>query len=168
MMMNKIRPVILLALCLCAVIAARVNAAPFDLTGAWTLQSMTFVDEATGATSHDFGDHPKGYVIFAPGGYMSVVINAEGRVPISPESDKLAEQRAKLFATMTSHAGPYQLVEGKLVHKVEVAHNPAMIGPDLIRFIRMIDNDHMESTTPVRDIGGGKRVKVILIWQGAR
>ena len=166
-MMKKIRQTVLVAAYLSALIADRVSAAPFDMTGVWTLQSMTFVDEATGATSHNFGDHPKGYAIFAPGGYMSVVINAEGRTPIPPESDKLAEQRAKLFATMTSHAGPYQLVEGKLIHKVEVAHDPAMIGPDLIRFIKVIDNDHMESTTPVRETDGGKRVKVVLVWQRA-
>jgi len=164
-MMDNLRRIGLGIICACSCIAGIAAAAPFDMTGVWTLQSMTFVDEATGTISREFGDHPKGYAIFAPGGYMSVVINAEGRQPIPAGADNVTEPKAKLFSTMTSHAGPYQLSNGKLTHQVEVAHDPAMIGHDLIRFVRVLDNDHMESTTPVRDAGGGRRVKVVLVWE---
>jgi len=61
------------------------------------------------------------------------------------------------LTTVTSNAGPYQFSNGKLVNQVEAAHDPGMVGHDLIRFIRIIDNNHMESTTPVRNAGDGWR-----------
>jgi hypothetical protein len=40
-----------------------------------------------------------------------------------------------------------------------------MVGSDLIRFIRIIDTNHVESTVPATNRGNGKRVKVVLTWQ---
>ncbi len=141
------------------------QADPFSLTGIWSLQSMAFVDEATGKATHDFGDHPTGYAVYAPGGFMSVVINAEGRQPVAMDAPNATEQRAKLFTTMTAHAGPYEFSNGKLVNHVQAAHDPRMVGHDLVRFIRVIDNNHVESTVPATDRGGGRRVKTVLTWQ---
>ena len=140
-------------------------AAPFELIGTWTLQSMTFVDAVTRKAGKDFGEHPKGYVIYSPGGYMSVVINAQDRQPVKKGSSDAMGQRAKLLMTMTSHAGPYQFSDGKLVNHVEVAHDPAMVGTDLVRYIRVIDNNHVESTTPVTERPDGRRTKTVLVWQ---
>jgi Lipocalin-like domain len=163
MMPRLLRGFIVAALLVGAVSGA--SAVPFDLTGTWALQSMTFIDVATGIATKDFGEHPKGYVIYAPGGYMSVVINAEGRQPVTIASADAAEQRAKLLMTMTSHAGPYRFADGKLVNHVEVAHDPGMVGTDLVRFIRVIDSRHLESTTPVTERPDGKKLKTVLIWQ---
>jgi hypothetical protein len=140
----------------------------FDETGVWTLQSMVFMDEGSGAKTFRFGEHPKGYLMFAPAHQMAVVINAEGRQPIPADSDKATELRSKLLMSMTAHAGPYQLIANKLVHQVEVAHDPKMVGKDLIRYIKVLDDDHMESTTPVMELGDGKRTTIVLTWQRVR
>jgi hypothetical protein len=157
---------IIVAALLSTVLRGTSYANPFSLTGVWTLQNMVTIDMTTGKTSKDFGARPKGYVVYAPGGFMSVVINAEGREPIPSDAPNAVELRAKLFTTMTAHAGPYEFANGKLVNHVKVAHDPKMVGHDLIRFIRVIDNNHVESSTPVTD-RGGKRIKVVLTWQRA-
>lgn len=164
-MTRMFRRIVVAALFLSTILAGGAHAGPFSLTGTWTLQTMIFVDEATGKTTRDFGEHPKGYAIYTPDGYMSVVINAENRQPIPAGAQNAVELRAKLLSTMTAHAGPYRLSDGKLVNRVEVAHDPRMVGSALIRFIRVIDANHYVSTTPVTDAGNGRRVKVVLTWQ---
>ena len=151
---------------LSTVLAGKTRAEEFNLAGTWTLQSMSFVDQATGKAANDFGEHPKGYAIYTPD-YMSVVINAEGRQPVPAKSEDATALRAKLLMTMTSHAGPYRVSNGVLTNQVEVAHDPAMIGKPLVRTIKWIDANHYISTTPVTATGDGRRVKVVLTWQRA-
>ena len=164
-MIRVFRHLIVAALFLSAMVAGAANAAPFSLTGTWTLQNMVTVDMATGKTSKDFGEHPKGYVVYTPDGFMSVLINAEGREPIPVDAPNATELRARLFTTMTAHAGPFEFANGKLVNHVKAAYDPKMVGHDLVRLIRIIDNNHVESTVPPTDRGDGKRVKIVLTWQ---
>ena len=163
MLTDKLRQFIVAALFLASTGIIKADAAPFSLIGTWALQSMVTVDVATGKTSKDFGEHPKGYVVYTPD-YMSVVINADGREPIPADARNARELQAKLFTTMTAHAGPYEFANGKLVNHVKVAHDPKMVGHDLVRLIRIIDNNHLESTVPPAE-RNGRRVKVVLIWE---
>ena len=163
--MRLFRQVIIAALFLSSILVSRSHADEFNLTGTWTLQTMVFVDAATGKTTEDFGEHPKGYAIYTPGGYMSVVINAEGRQPIPKGTQDATGMRAKLLTTMTAHAGPYRFSDGVLKNQVQVAHDPAMVGKELIRSITVIDKDHYISTTPVTETAHGRRVKTVLTWQ---
>jgi hypothetical protein len=164
--MRLFRQIAVIALFLSSIVGGA-NAGEFNLTGTWTLQTMVFVDAATGKTTRDFGEHPKGYAIYTPGGYMSVVINAEGRQPIPSGSPDATGMRAKLLTTMTAHAGPYSFSDGVLKNRVQVAHDPAMVGKELVRSITVIDKDHYISTTPVTQTADGRRVKTVLTWQRA-
>ena len=102
----------LLLLALAALLPLTALAASSEV-GVWRLTSAVSVDEETGATTNRFGARPDGYIIFSPDGYMSVVINAEGRQPISGNPEKLTEEQARLFSTMTAHAGKYKIIEGR-------------------------------------------------------
>lgn len=163
MLTGMFRQIVAAALFLSAIVAGEARAGEFALTGTWTLQSMVTVDMGTGKISKDFGEHPTGYVVYTPD-FMSVVINADGRKPIPADAPNATESRAKLLTTMTAHAGPYEFANGKLVNHVKVAHDPMMVGHDLIRLIRVIDNNHLESTVPPAE-RNGRRVKVVLTWQ---
>jgi hypothetical protein len=55
---------------------------------------------------------------------MSVIINAESRQPVPPTSQSATALRANLFSTMTAHADPYELSNGRLINHVKVAHDP--------------------------------------------
>ena len=141
------------------------EAAKISEVGSWRLVSMIFVDEATGKTDQRFGEKPEGYLIFSPGGHMAVVINAAGRQPVASLGDQRVQEQARLFSTMTAHAGTYTLTGPNLVHRVAVAHDPAMVGGDLLRHIEFSDNDRMVSTTPAMTAPDGTKYKVVLTWR---
>jgi len=164
-MANSFQHVAVAAMFLSSVFASGARADQFSLTGAWTLQSMVFVDAETESATNDFGEHPKGYMLYTPNGYMTSLITAEGRQPVPASSDRAAELRSQLLSTMNGLAGPYSFADGKLVIHVEVAHDPRLVGTDSVRFVKIIDNNHVESTTPVTVNAAGKKVKVILTWQ---
>lgn len=131
--------------------------------GTWRLISAVGVDEDSGATFNRFGEKPDGYAIFTAGGYMSVVINAEGRAPLSGPEDK--DGQARLFSTMTAHAGAYEVVDSRLIHRVDVAHDPSMVGKDLFRELTFIGNDELESVVPSFTTPDGRKVHIVLRWQ---
>lgn len=158
------KTLLLLASQLVALLPATAFAATSEV-GVWRLTSMISVDEETGAVTSRFGAHPDGYLIFTPDGYMSVVINAEGRKPMSGKPETLTEEQAALFATMTAHAGRYRISEGRLIHRVDVAHDPQMVGIDLLRSLRFLNDDQLESTVPVVITPAGKKIRTVLLWQ---
>jgi len=133
--------------------------------GVWRLVSAISVDEETSATANRFGEKPDGYAIFSPDGYMSVIINAEGRQPVSGPPEKRAEEQSRLFSTMTAHAGKYSIVDGRLINKVDVAHDPKMIGTDLIRRIRFLNDNQFESTISPITTQDGRRMRIVLLWE---
>ena len=154
----------LLLLVLAALLPLPVLAASSEV-GVWRLSSAVSVDEETGATTNRFGARPDGYIIFSPDGYMSVVINAEGRQPISGNPEKLTEEQARLFSTMTAHAGKYKIIEGRLIHRVDVAHDPKMVGTDLLRSLRFLSDNQLESTLPPITTPAEKKLRIVLLWQ---
>jgi len=154
----------MLLLALAALLPLTVLAASSEV-GVWRLTSAVSVDEETGATTNRFGARPDGYIIFSPDGYMSVVINAEGRQPISGNPEKLTEEQARLFSTMTAHAGKYKIIEGRLIHHVDVAHDPKMVGTDLLRSLRFLSDSQLESTLPPVTTPAGKKMRIVLLWQ---
>ena len=155
---------LMLAFQLAALLPLTVFAAPSEV-GVWRLTSMISVDEETGVITNRFGAKPDGYIIFSPDGYMSVVINADGRQPISGNPEKLTEEQARLFSTMTAHAGKYRISEGRLIHRVDVAHDPKMVGTDLQRSLRFLNDNQLESTLPPIITPAGKKIRIVLLWQ---
>ena len=132
--------------------------------GVWRLQSIVFVDAAPGASSARVGAQPDGYAIFA-NGHVSVVINAESRAPLSGAPDRRTEEQARLYSTMTAHAGKYRLENGRFVHPVDVAHDPRMVGKDLLRTTKFLSADGMKSTTPFFATPDGKKGRSVITWR---
>lgn len=133
--------------------------------GVWRLVSAVGVDEDSGATFQRFGATPAGYAIFTTGGHMSVVINAEGRAPLSGNAETTTAEQARLFSTMTAHAGAYEIVDNRLFHRVDVAHDPKMVGADLIRELSFVGDDELRSRVPSFTTPDGKRVHIDLVWR---
>lgn len=141
------------------------TAANTSEVGVWRLSSFVMENEESGQASNRFGEHPDGYLIFSTSGYMSVVINAERRVPMSGNLEKATEEKASLFSSMTAHAGKYKVIDGRLIHRVDVAHDPKMVGTDLLRSLRFLDSDTLESTLPTTTTPDGKKLRGVLVWK---
>lgn len=78
-----------------------------SILGLWKLESYLQQDAATGESKRQWGERPKGYLVYLPDGHMSVIITAEGSVPVATTDEKYDEKRAQLRGTMAAYAGTY-------------------------------------------------------------
>ena len=102
--------------------AALPNAA--DLIGTWKMISWTREAVATGAVTDAMGADPIGYIAYhADGRMMAMVFNRDRP---APEGDALSvDEKAALFDSMLAYSASYTVEDGKVVHHVEAAWNPA-------------------------------------------
>ncbi|MCX5847089.1 MAG: lipocalin-like domain-containing protein [Deltaproteobacteria bacterium] len=87
------------------------------------------------------GKNPAGYVIYTSEGRMMVIITAEGRK--APNTD---QDRAELMKTVFAYAATYRIEGDKLINKVDVSWNPALVGTEQTRFLKM-DGDRLQVLT---------------------
>lgn len=111
-----------------------------NLVGAWLLQSWEVRTER--GTQLPFGAEPCGLLTYTAEGYMQASICAAGRPVLSGSSPRQAsaEEQAAAFRSFFSYAGRYELRELDVVHHVEIALNPAMVGTDQVRHVELADD----------------------------
>jgi len=112
------------------------------IIGIWKLVSHETEWQATGKRESDLGKNPAGYVIYTPEGRMMVIATGEGRK--APKTD---QDRAELMKTMFAYAATYRIEGDKLINKVDVAWNPALVGTEQTRFIKF-DGDRLHILSP--------------------
>lgn len=141
-------------------------AAENELIGAWTLKS--FVREVSGTSEryNQFGEHPKGLLIYSKDGRMSVIIAAENRV--APRGDTPTdEERIKLHESMIAYAGTYRVEDGKVIHHIDIAWNEARLGSDQVRYYT-IDGAVLTVKTPtIKSPVDGREGVSVLVWEKA-
>jgi len=123
-----------------------------DLLGGWRLVSWEV--ESEGAVRRPFGDHPTGLLCYTFDGWMSACIASAERPALSAGSPRQssAEEQAAAFTTYFTYAGRYDVVGEDVVHHVEVALNPAMVGTDQVRRVALDGDTLMLSAgEPVSD-----------------
>jgi hypothetical protein len=149
---NFIIAVSALAVALPTIATAQSNS---NLVGTWKLVSVASKTDKGGANNAVYGAKPKGFITYTADGRMSVVINEDGRKPLSV-NDRVAapmEERAQAFSTMTAYAGTYTFSGDKVVHHVEVASLPNWVGTDQERVVK-IQGDRVTLATPPLSRGG--------------
>ena len=114
-----------------------------DLLGTWTLV-LWRVDYSDGReSSYPFGHDGGGMIMYTPDGYMSAVLHAAKRGPVSTQYVREApdEEKAKLFNTFMYYGGPYRIEAeaGDVIHIVEKALNPDLIGTEQVRHVKFED-----------------------------
>jgi hypothetical protein len=100
------------------------------LLGTWTLESWTTTDGL--GTRHPFGVAPTGLLVYAPDGGMAALV-ASGERPSLPGASPRAappDALAAAFLTFFTYAGRWRVEGDVVVHRVEVALNPAMQGTE--------------------------------------
>ena len=135
-------------LLMCALCAIPASAADTDIVGTWRLQSWVAQDQESGATVDVFGANPTGYMIYTPGGRVTVNLTAEGRKPLSGDRfSSPVEERALAFSTSIAYSGTYTVKGDAVTHRVEVASFPNWVGTEQVRVVR-IDGDTLTIKTP--------------------
>ena len=140
-------------------------AAEPSLVGTWGLVSYAREDPATGASTFVWGEKPSGLLLFLADGHMSVVINAQGRQPAARGEDGFVEKQAKLFQTVTAYAGTYAVRGGTMTVRVEVAGDPALVGTEFSREMRVEGDLLTIRTQPMKSFSDGKMYVYALVWK---
>jgi hypothetical protein len=107
------------------------------LVGVWRL--ITVEDhQADGSVLYPYGERALGYLIYHPDGYMSATVMSADRPRLADYARPFAlspDDAALVLRTMGSaYCGTYELRdEGTVIHHVEAALIPNMIGRDEVR-----------------------------------
>jgi lipocalin-like protein len=107
------------------------------LIGVWRL--ITVEDhQADGSVLHPYGERALGYLIYHPEGYMSATVMSAERPRLASPSRPFALSADDAHAVMktmgSAYCGTWELRdESTVVHHVEAALIPNMIGEDEVR-----------------------------------
>ena len=107
------------------------------LRGTWTLESWTISDEH--GIRHPFGPSATGLLVYAEDGGMAAVVASGDRPSLPGASPRAAppDALAAAFLTFFTYAGRWHLEGDVVVHQVEVALNPAMVGTEQRRAVTL-------------------------------
>ena len=141
-------------------------AADKSVVGTWRLLSWVSEDSETGKISNVFGEKPNGYLIYTPGGRMTVNLSADGRKPLSGDRFTTpAEERAQAFSTGIAYSGTYDITPEGIMHRVEVATFQNWVGTEQFRYV-VVEGDMMNvKTPPIKGPPDGKTKVMTLIFK---
>ena len=138
------------------------------LVGAWRLVAWTIEYPATGRVTQPFGPAPDGLLVYTPDGHMSAALQRPGRPRLSradPHAVSDAE-KAAAFAGYLTYAGRWSVADGCVVHAVDVALNPNLIGTRQVRRISLA-GDQLELGAEEALEASGQSRRHRILWQRA-
>ena len=137
------------------------NASP--VLGTWKLRSYEREEIATGRRHNQFGDHPDGYIGYAPDGRMYAMFIRHDR--ITPRDVVPTEEEGvQLLGSMVAYAGTYTMHEKYVVHHIDISWNQTWTGTDQVRYFDLDGNTLTITTAPYRSHQDGKEGRSILVW----
>lgn len=100
------------------------------LLGTWHLKEWTTSWSDERDNSQPYGPNAVGILVYTEDGYMSANISRAERPPLSRGSPRQASAGEKIsaFESNFSYAGPYRIEGETVIHDVEHALNPNMVG----------------------------------------
>jgi hypothetical protein len=127
-----------------------------DLIGAWRLESWSFVHDDGSPPAFPMGTNAQGIIIYTAGGEVSATLMRRGRAARSPASDG---EKAQAFGESFAYAGRYEVRDGAVLHSIEIATDPALIGITSTRHIQL-DGDRLVLSGPDFTSGTGRTQKI--------
>jgi len=105
-----------------------------DLLGAWSLVDWS-IHYPDGRATQPFGAAPRGMIIYSPDGWMSAVLMRAQRSPFGSLDMRSVglEERARAFDEYLSYTGRWHIQDATIVHEVDLALNPQLMGTVQIR-----------------------------------
>jgi len=145
---------------------ARIAAA---LVGAWRLESWTIEYPASGRVTQPFGAVPEGLLVYSADGHMSAALQRPARARLSRADPSAVgdAEKATAFAGYLQYSGTWSVADGNVVHAVELAMNPNLIGTRQVRHVAL-DGDRLElgAEEPLEAPGQARRHRIV--WRRAR
>ncbi len=113
-----------------------------DPVGVWHFAAGYAIAEGTGELIELYGDDPRGYGIFEPGGRMMAMLEASGRV-----AGKSEAEMAELYRSMVAYSGKWSVDAEKFITEVDLASDPSLVGTTQVRYYTY-DGQIMSLRTP--------------------
>jgi hypothetical protein len=122
---------------------------PAQFIGSWELESWR-MSGADGIWVYPLGADAEGMLIYAPDGYMFAALTAAGRAAFQGDDPLNGSAYECLMAARSYHSygGRYRLEEDRIIHAVETALYPNLVGTEQVRYWRFDGDDHLVLTTP--------------------
>jgi hypothetical protein len=144
---------------------------PASLLGTWTLVSFEITSDDGRPPTLPLGPDARGQLVYAPDGYMMAVVSRGDRAPLGVprleargRADAVA--KAAAFDGYVSYAGRWWLEEDTVVHAVELALVPELVGVENRRRVDLLGED-MALSYAVPGRSGALR-RYVLRWRRAR
>jgi len=107
-----------------------------DLYGTWRL--VSYIRESkTGEKSDFFGKDPHGVLNYGRDGRMYAMIVKDERPKILDPGKPTEGELANLFKTMVAYGGTFELVDKKVIHRVDISWNGSWSGTEQSRDIKL-------------------------------
>lgn len=132
------------------------------LHGFWQLKS--YQERRQGVYVDTLGPSATGFIVYSPGGRMSVLITGGQRKLRGTWSEISDVDKAANYDALVAYAGRYEDLGDRVIHHVEVCWIPNWVGRPLVRAVRMIAPDGLELRT-VPDEQGVMLLDQIVVWQ---
>ena len=122
-----------------------------DLIGAWRELGREFIS-ADGSVKADIPRNSQ--IVYAPGGFMGVLNTPRERVAVSETGARMdldnvsAEERAQASKGVVSYFGRYRIDGDHVLHTIEGALNPNLIGTTQLRHVALSGDDLTLSSPP--------------------
>ena len=133
------------------------------VVGTWSLvAARAWTDSASDEAP--YGEAPRGLLAYTAAGRVVAMISHGHRELLS--GDRISApvgERANAFASFFAYGGRFDVVDGRVVHHVEVASVENWVGTDLVRLMAF-DGSRLTLRTPPLAVGGEMRVTE-LYWE---
>jgi len=116
-----------------------------DLIGTWRFVDFRLIKNADGSVSRPWGDDHGGQIVYSADGFMSVLMRHTG--------------------TTLGYCGPYTIEGDTVIHHIELATDPKLIGTAQRRRVTL-DGRRVTLTSEV-SLYGGAGTHANLIWERA-
>ena len=142
-----------------------------SLIGAWELVSAVERDVETGGENNVLGEHPQGFILYTPDGYMSAQLQGPARAPFE-EGDLLRGSPEEYIAAGNSYiaySGRFFVDEAKrsLSHEMAVSFFPNWIGQRQVRLVE-VDGKRLQLSTDGPQRFKGALKTATIHWRRAR
>ena len=139
---------------------------PEQLVGTWRLERWeTGYD--TGRVTHPMGKDAQGLLLYAPDGFMSVVLFQNGRPAFSSGEMLSADAEEKIagWDSYYSYCGPFEVKGDRVVHHIEACLYPNWIGTTQERQATLA-GDHLILKTDPQETRRGVQTSTVT-WRRA-
>jgi len=114
-----------------------------DLVGTWRFVDFRLVNDADGTVTRPWGEDHSGQIVYAPDGYMSVLMRRPGGV--------------------MAYCGPYEIDGDAVIHRIVIATDPKLVGTAQRRGVKL-EGNRVTLTSEV-SLFGGPGTHANLVWE---